>query len=103
MQAEHYQRKKEQVLERTKRYYQENKQTIQEHKKQYQEKNRPKIKEKSHEYSQLRIVCPLCGNETAKKNLSRHQSNKIRQSNISAGKHYFGILIVRGKLFNSIF
>lgn len=70
--SEHYKDNKEYILERQHKYYINNKQSILEKVKEYRLKNDEYIKSYKNEY----ITCNICGKNTSRNHVRRHQSTK---------------------------
>jgi len=69
---EYYETNKEQISEYQKEYYENNKEKIKEYSKEYRDNNKEKIYEK--------ITCDICGCESVRKNIHRHQKTIKCQS-----------------------
>ena len=70
---------KEKMIERDKIKYQKNKDKIAEYKREYYKKNKEKIDEKNKE----KIKCNICGFESTRHHLARHQQTKKCQSHLT--------------------
>ena len=71
----YYENNKEKIAEKKKKYNEDNKEIIAEIKKKYYENNKEKNKEK--------IKCNICGCESTRSNLTRHQKSKKCQSHLT--------------------
>ena len=84
---EYYQDNRDQIIENVKQYYHDNREKKLEEMKEYRENNKEKINEKKKEHYQdnrgeileimlEKINCNICGCETSKCHLKRHQRSK---------------------------
>jgi len=78
---QHYEDNKQYILERQHKYYMNNKETLCEKAKEYRNRNDGYIKR----YKNESIVCNICGHQTSRNHVKRHQSSKRCQSFIVNG------------------
>ena len=74
-----YEENKERLIEKAKEYYEDNKDKIAEYKKEYYENNKQQIAE----YNKEKIKCNICGFESTRHHLKRHQRTKKCQSQLT--------------------
>ena len=82
-QKEHYQANRDKIAEKHKEYHEANKEKILEKQKEYRQDNREKLVEYQREYRQAnhekineKITCDICGCQSARHHLKRHQKTK---------------------------